>query len=54
MMGRVRHEILYIQVTKVFGRVCQSHSEHISQELIVIVLSQACRPMEKTSDRGLG
>lgn len=32
-MGRVRHEILYVQAAEVFGRLCQGHIEHVSQGL---------------------
>ena len=33
MMGRVRHEILYVQAAEVFGRFCEGHFEHVSQRL---------------------
>lgn len=33
MMGRVRHEILYVQAAEVFGRFCEGHFEHVSQKL---------------------
>lgn len=32
-MGRVRHEVLHVQAAEVFGRLCQSHFEHVSQGL---------------------
>lgn len=33
MMGRVRHEILYVQAAEVFGRFCEGHLKYVSQEL---------------------
>lgn len=33
MMGRVRHEILYVQAAEVFRRFCEGHFKHVSQKL---------------------
>ncbi|GAB6929750.1 hypothetical protein JCM10914A_37330 [Paenibacillus sp. JCM 10914] len=33
MMGRVRHEILYVQAAEVFGRFCEGDLKYVSQEL---------------------
>ncbi|KOR88547.1 hypothetical protein AM231_04865 [Paenibacillus solani] len=33
MMGRVRHEILYVQAAEIFGRFCEGDPKYVSQEL---------------------
>lgn len=33
MMGRVRHEILYVQAAEVSGRFCEGDLKYVSQEL---------------------